>query len=363
MTPRHVSDLHPPRDRATVAQLSQFDEWLDVRTPSEFALDCIPGACNLPVLSDDERAHVGTLYKQVSPFLARKVGAALVASNIARHLQSALHDKPRTWRPLVYCWRGGQRSRSLTHVLREIGWDARQLEGGYKAFRRAVVADLPQLAQRCDWRVICGMTGSGKSRLLQTLAGAGAQVLDLEALAAHRGSVLGSLPDAPQPTQKMFESLLWQRLHRLDPSRPVYVESESKKIGLLQVPQGLLDRMWQARCIQVVTPLPARVALLKQEYSHYLRDAAGLGRQLDRLVPLHGHAAIDRWKALAHAGDWDGLVEELLVRHYDPTYRRSIGSHYPLLRQARTLEIESADPAAFVDAARRLLSVAAESVT
>jgi tRNA 2-selenouridine synthase len=363
MTPRHVSDLHPPRDRATIAQLLQFDEWLDVRTPSEFGLDCIPGACNLPVLSDDERARVGTLYKQVSPFLARKVGAALVASNIAQHLQGPLHDKPRTWRPLVYCWRGGQRSRSLTHVLREIGWDACQLEGGYKAFRRAVVADLPELAQRFDWRVICGMTGSGKSRLLQTLAGAGAQMLDLEGLAAHRGSVLGSLPEAPQPTQKMFESLLWQRLRRLDPSRPVYVESESKKIGGLQVPQALLDCMWQAQCIQVTMTMPARVELLKQEYVHFLRDAGALGCQLDRLVSLHGHAAIDRWKAMAHAGEWDVLVEELLVRHYDPTYRRSIGSHYPLLPQAQMLEIGSAQPAAFVDAARRLLDAAAEPVT
>jgi tRNA 2-selenouridine synthase len=363
MTPIQVSEQPLPRDRATVAHLPQFDELIDVRTPSEFALDHIPGACNLPVLSNDERAEVGTLYKQVSSFTARKLGAALVAANIAAHLQGPLRDKPRGWRPLVYCWRGGQRSRSLAHVLREIGWDACQLEGGYKAFRRAVVADTPELAQRFEWQVICGMTGSGKSRLLQTLAELGAQALDLEGLAVHRGSVLGGLPTAPQPTQKMFESLLWQRLRQLDPARPVFVESESKKIGALQVPQGLLDCMWQSGCIRVDTALPARVELLKQEYVHFLRDPDCLGQQLDRLQPLHGQAVIERWKAQARAGEWDALVEELLLRHYDPTYGRSIGTHYPQLPQARMLHLESSDRDAFVDAALELLSRTPEPVT
>jgi tRNA 2-selenouridine synthase len=362
MTPIHVSDQPLPRDRATVAQLPQFDELLDVRTPLEFTLDHIPGACNLPVLSNEERAQVGTLYKQVSTFTARKIGAALVSANIANHLEGALRDKPRAWRPLVYCWRGGQRSRALTYVLREIGWDARQLDGGYKAFRRAVVADTPGLAARLDWRVICGMTGSGKSRLLQTLDELGAQVLDLEGLALHRGSVLGGLPAAPQPSQKMFESLLWRRLQQLDPARPVYVESESKKIGAIQVPQGLLDRMWQSECILVQTAMRARVELLKQEYVHFLADPEALGAQLDRLVALHGHSVIERWKGLARAGDWDVLVEELLARHYDPTYGRSIATHYPRLPQARTLHIEASAAEVFADAARQLLQRVPEPV-
>jgi tRNA 2-selenouridine synthase len=363
MTPIQVSEQPLPRDRATVAHLSQFDELLDVRTPLEFDLDHIPGASNLPVLSNDERAQVGTLYKQVSPFTARKLGAALVSRNIAQHLEGPLRDKPRAWRALVYCWRGGQRSRALTHVLREIGWDARQLVGGYKAFRHAVVADTPQLAQRHDWRVICGMTGSGKSRLLRTLSGLGAQVLDLEGLAAHRGSVLGALPEAPQPSQKMFESRLWQALQRFDPQRPVYVESESKKIGTLQVPQGLLDCMWQSRCILLETTTPARVELLKQEYAHFLRNPDALGRQLDRLLQLHGYAVIERWKSQAAAGEWDALVEELLARHYDPTYTRSIGTHYPRLPDAQTVRLESAGHAAFVEAARQVTGEHAEAVT
>jgi len=357
-----VSDQSAPRDRATVIQLPHFDTSIDVRTPSEFALDHIPGACNLPVLSDDERARVGTLYKQVSPFTARKLGAALVSANIARHLDGALRDQPRTWRPLVYCWRGGKRSAALTHVMREIGWDARALEGGYKAFRRAVVGALPGLAERLRYRVVCGMTGSGKTRLLQTLQAAGAQVLDLETLAAHRGSVLGNLPDAPQPTQKMFESLLWDRLQRLDPQRCVFVESESKKIGALQVPQALLDCMWSSPCVLLSTARPLRVKLLQREYAHFLADPRALGRQLDCLAQLHGHAVIERWKVQAQAGNWDVLVDDLLVRHYDPAYTRSIGTHYPQLQAAHEVVLQGDDEVSFQHAARELMDETSEAV-
>ena len=352
----------PARDRASIAQLPEFDDIIDVRTPSEFALDHVPGACNLPVLSDDERARVGTIYQQVSPFEAKKLGAALMSANIARHIESRLLVNPRAWRPLVYCWRGGMRSAAFTHVLREIGWDARALEGGYKAYRRTVIAELPVLAPRLRWRVLCGLTGSGKSRLLGAIERFGAQVLDLERLAAHRGSVLGNLPDAPQPTQKLFESRVWDRLRGFDPGRPVYVESESKKIGVLQVPQALLDSMWAGECVQLSVSPAIRVQLLKREYVHFLEDPQALGRQLDCLVPLHGHATIERWKHSAAAGDWDMLVAELLERHYDPAYTRSIGSHYPRLASARRIEIDSPDEPAFVLAARSLMEDCLEPV-
>jgi tRNA 2-selenouridine synthase len=353
----------PARDRATVAQLPEFDDIIDARTPAEFALDHIPGACNLPVLSDDERARVGTLYKQVSPFSAKKLGGALVTANISRHLEHSLHDRPKSWRPLVYCWRGGKRSGAFTHVLREIGWDARALEGGYKAFRRTVIAELPVLCARFRWRVLCGLTGSGKSRLLGMLERLGAQVLDLEQLAAHRGSVLGNLPDEPQPTQKLFESLLWERLRRLDPARAVYVESESKKIGAVQAPQALLDAMWGSPCVQLVAERATRVRLLKDEYAHFLSDAASLGRQLDCLVQLHGHDTIERWKQMAAAGEWDALVTDLLDRHYDPAYTRSILSHYPALPRAQRVRVDSADEQSFVAAARAMLEESLEPVT
>ncbi len=349
-----VSEPPVPRDRATVAQLSQFDALIDVRTPSEFALDHIPGAINLPVLSDLERAHVGTLYKQVSPFAARKVGAALVSTNIARHLEGPLRDHSRLWRPLVYCWRGGQRSASFIHVLREIGWDARQLVGGYKTFRRAVVAGLPAMAQRLRYRVVCGLTGSGKTRLLQRLREHGAQVLDLEGLAAHRGSVLGNLPDRRQPSQKMFESLLWAALRELDPGREVFVESESRKIGRLQVPQGLMDCLWGSECLRLDVAVHVRAELLKHEYAHFFDDVDTLHRQLDCLVALHGRETIARWKDQATRGAWDALIEDLLVRHYDPAYGRSIVSHYPRLADAAMLRIDSADAEVYAQAARAL---------
>jgi len=351
--------LSEARTLATVAQLTCFDEVVDVRTPMEYAEDHVPGAANRPVLSNEERAQVGTLYKQVSPFTARRVGAALAARNIAHHIETAFADRPRSWRPLVYCWRGGKRSEALVHMLREVGWQAQRLEGGYKAYRRAVREELPQLARRLHMRVVCGLTGSGKSRLLETLERLGAQVLDLERLAAHRGSVLGNLPGAPQPSQKMFESRLWHRLRGLDPQRPVFVESESARIGTLHVPDELMARLWEGECVRVETRLAARLSLLKAEYAHFLADPASLGGQLDCLVALHGHAAIDRWKDMALRGDWDLLVGELLERHYDPAYRRSILGHYPGLAHAQAVYIESPEEESFLAAARLLIALPA----
>ncbi len=343
------------QDVATVAQLAEFDEVIDVRTPSEFAEDHVPGAVSRPVLSDDERTAVGTLYKQVSAFTGRKAGAALVSRNIAQHLETSFIDKPKSWRPLVYCWRGGKRSDAMVHILREIGWDAQRLGGGYKAYRRAVVAELPELARSYRLRVVCRLTGSGKSCLLRALERLGAQVLDLEQLAAHRGSVLGNLPDERQPSQKMFESRLWFQLRRFDAKRPVFVESESKRIGTLHVPDDLMTSMWESECVQVDMSTAARVGLLKDEYAHLLADPAALGRQLDHLVQLHGHAVIDRWKEMAQRGEWDALVQDLLERHYDPAYTRAIVSHYPGLARAQKVEIASSADESFATAARALL--------
>jgi tRNA 2-selenouridine synthase len=249
---------------ATVADLPRFDEVIDVRSPGEFAEDHAPGAINLPVLDNDERVRVGTLYKQVSPFEAKKVGAALIAHNIARHLETWFADKPKHYRPLVYCWRGGNRSGAMTHILQKIGFNAAQLEGGYKSYRRHVVAELASLPATLRFRVVSGPTGSGKSRLLTALEQAGAQVLDLEDLAAHRGSLLGARPDAPQPAQKGFESAIWSALASFEPARPVYVESESKRIGALTVPDALIAAMRSSPCIRIDAPLAARVQLLNR---------------------------------------------------------------------------------------------------
>jgi tRNA 2-selenouridine synthase len=327
--------------------LGGYDAIIDARSPAEYAEDHLPGAISLPVLDDEERARVGTLYKQVSPFAARRLGAALVARNLARHLESALERFPREWRPLVYCWRGGKRSAAFVHVLREVGWHAQALEGGYKAYRRFVVEELARLPGEFAFRVIHGATGSGKSRLLRALAQAGAQVLDLEALAAHRGSVLGDLPDRPQPSQKAFESLLRAQLAGLERKRPVYVEGESRRIGQLQVPVALIERMRGAECLLLEAGATTRVALLMDEYRHFFADPAALCTQLDCLVPLHGRATIDEWKALAGRGDWDALVARLLQEHYDPAYRRSAERNFVRLPRARVLRVDAPAAEAF----------------
>ena len=314
---------------ATVAELTAFDEIIDARSPSEFAEDHIPGAINLPVLNDAERERVGTLYKQVSSFEAKKVGAALVSRNIAQHLEDYFVGKPKAYRPLIYCWRGGSRSGSMTHILQKIGFGAMQLDGGYKAYRRHVIAELASLPVQRSFRVVCGPTGSGKSRLLQALTNEGAQVLDLEALAAHRGSLLGALPDQPQPPQKYFESAIWDALTRFDPARPVFVESESKKIGALRVPDALIMAMRASPCVRLEVPLTARVQLLTEDYAHFLHDPEIINRQLAHLVSLRGHDTITAWQTLANQQAWDQLVAALLEQHYDPAYFRSLSNNYP----------------------------------
>lgn len=313
---------------ATVSDLFSFDEVIDARSPGEFAEDRVPGAINLPVLDDAERARVGTLYKQVSPFEAKKVGAALVSRNIATHLETHFADRPRNWRPLIYCWRGGSRSGALTHILQKVGFAAVQLEGGYKAYRRHVVAELAELPDSFRYRIVAGPTGSGKSRLLDALTAAGAQVLDLEALAVHRGSLLGALPDAPQPSQKRFESLLWLALRQFDRERVVYVESESKKIGNLSVPESLMAAMRASPCVRIAVDMDARVALLLEDYRHFFANPSRLAAQLGHLVPLRGTETVARWQAMIDAGAWAELARALLIEHYDPAYQKSLARNY-----------------------------------
>jgi tRNA 2-selenouridine synthase len=338
----------------TVAQLDAFDEVIDVRSPGEFALDHVPGALSCPVLDDEERARIGTMYKQVSPFDAKKAGAALVSRNIARHIEERFRGHAREWRPLVYCWRGGQRSASMAHVLREVGWGAATLEGGYRAYRREVLAQLDALPGALRFSVLCGATGSGKSRLLEALAARGAQVLDLERLACHRGSLLGGLPGEPQPPQKMFDSRVWNALRGLDPSRPVHVEAESKKIGQLQVHATLLARMRDGECVRLEVPETERVRFLIEEYGHFLSEPAALKDKLKGLTAHYGHAVIERWLSQVDAAAWPALVADLLRTHYDPSYLHATTRNYLHYDSARQLSIERLDEAGIGSAAAEL---------
>jgi len=345
---------------ATVAQLFEFDEIIDTRSPAEYAEDRVPGAINCPVLDDEQRARVGTIYKQVSPFEARRLGGALVAENIARHLHVHFMDKPKSWRPLVYCWRGGQRSASFVTWLRMIGWDAQQLEGGYKSFRHLVVNELMAYSMLLDLRVVCGATGSGKTRILEALARQGTQVLDLEDLAAHKGSVLGNLPDRPQPTQKAFETALWARMRRLDRGRPVFVEAESRKIGRIQLPDPLIETMRKSRCVAIAASREARLEFLLSDYAYLGDDIPGLQAKIDCLKGLQSNETLARWKVLA-AGNLPELFAELMDLHYDPLYQRSQNHNYLQFPQAPVLETGDLSPAAVEELAWRVLEATGPS--
>jgi tRNA 2-selenouridine synthase len=305
------------------SSLARFDAIIDVRSPGEFALDHIPGAENLPVLDDVQRAEVGTLYVQTSRLLARRIGAAYVARNIAGHLETALADRPKTFKPLIYCWRGGQRSHAMATVLSQVGWPATLLAGGYKTYRAHVRQRLYEAEPTLNLALLDGNTGSGKTEILGRLAARGVQTLDLEAVAAHRGSLFGAMPGRRQPSQKMFESRLLAALDDLDPARPIVVEAESAKIGDRAVPPVLWRAMAAAPRIVLEAPAAARAAYLVGAYGDVVADRQALEAALARL-PVHpGRQRLEDWRGLADAGDFEALAQALIELHYDPAYARS----------------------------------------
>ncbi len=346
-----------------LTRLSSFDTIIDARTEDEYALDHVPGAVNWPTLDNTERITIGTMYKQVNPFEAKKRGAALSARNIAAHIEREVLDKPKGWKPLVYCWRGGNRSGALATILGAIGFQVTLIEGGYKAWRAALVDDIPRLAQRLQYRVVCGPTGSGKTRLLQALAAEGAQVLDLEDLANHRSSVLGHIPGVAQPSQKAFDSLVWDALQRFDPERPVFVESESKKVGNVRVPDALIDAMRESPCIDLQLPDEERVALLLEDYDFFVKDPDFFCQRLEALTELRGKAVVGEWIEKVKGGQTPSVVLELLTRHYDPMYAQSIGRNFKQYGKALPCALKDRSPAALSDRARSLLNERSSSAT
>ncbi|OIP17504.1 MAG: tRNA 2-selenouridine(34) synthase MnmH [Comamonadaceae bacterium CG_4_9_14_3_um_filter_60_33] len=320
-----------------ITRLADFDAIIDARSEAEYLEDHLPGAINWPTLNNAERIEIGTLYKQVNPFEARKRGAAIAARNIASHIEREVIDKPRDWQPLAYCWRGGQRSGSLALILSQIGFRVTLVEGGYKAFRAALVQDILARVPGLSFRVICGPTGSGKTRLLQALAAQGAQVLDLEALANHRSSVLGAMPGLAQPTQKRFDTLIWDRLRSFDAAVPVYVESESKKVGNLSVPAALIEAMRASPCLNLQLPDAERVALLLEDYDYLTRDVDYFCNRLSALVEIRSRAVVEHWQAQARSGQFAEVVLELLQQHYDPAYLQSMQRNFVQFSQAGQL--------------------------
>lgn len=347
LTPLAAADL--------VYRLGEFDAVIDARSEDEFALDHLPGAVNWPTLNNAERIQIGTLYKQVNAFEARKRGAAVAARNIAAHIERAVIDKPKDWKPLAYCWRGGQRSGALSLILSQIGFRVTLIEGGYKAFRAAMLQDLDRIVPTLHFSVVCGPTGSGKTRLLQALAGQGAQVLDLEALANHRSSVLGAIPGVPQPSQKRFDTLIWDVLRQFEPQKTVFVESESKKVGNLSVPSTLVEAMRQSPCLNLQLSDPERVTLLMEDYSHLVSDVDFLCDRLSVLVPLRGRAVVEGWMALARTGELPQVVQDLLTQHYDPAYLQSMQRNFVQFKNSKTIAPEDRSMRAMADLSTQIL--------
>lgn len=319
-----------------------FDTVIDVRSPSEFEEDHIPGAISLPVLNDEERARVGTVYSQVAAFEGRKLGAAMVARNAARHIEDALSGKDGGWRPLVYCWRGGQRSGSFATILRQIGWRVELVEGGYKSYRRSVQRFLYDAPWPGDVILLDGNTGTGKTALLPRLAARGVQVIDLEGLARHRGSVFGGFHADAQPSQKRFESLLAGALAACDPARPVLVEAESSKIGARIIPPALWQKMRSAPRLEVAAPIAARARYLLEAYDDIVADTGRLSDTVAELRPLQGAERVERWQQLIAEGALAALAEELMVHHYDPRYGRQRGGSSEPVAQFRADHLDAA---------------------
>ena len=344
-----------PINRVESWTASDYDMIIDVRSPAEFADDHLPGAVNLPVLSNDQRAEIGTIYKQISPFAAKRAGAALVAGNIARHISSALKNTDRNFRPLVYCWRGGQRSGAMARILSEIGWKTDLVDGGYKRYRKQVLDGLDNLPQRLNLVVLRGRTGLAKTHILQAALAKGAQVIDLEALANHRGSLLGPEPDGEQPPQRLFESHLHAVLCGHDPARPVFIEAESNKVGQIHVPAALWAAMRGAVSVVADTKIEYRVAFLCREYAHIIAEPARLDPLLDWVVTRLGHDIVDGWRQLIAAGDWPSFVRAVLDDHYDPAYDKSAArrNHEVIA----TLDVGTLDAAAIDRAANQLLAL------
>jgi len=337
-----------------VLRLADFDTVIDARSESEYAEDHLPGALNWPTLNDAERQFIGTTYKQVNAFEAKKRGAALAARNIAAHIERAVIDKPRDWSPLLYCWRGGKRSGSLALVLDQIGFRVHLVEGGYKAFRAAMLQDIEARSSALRFQVVCGTTGSGKTRLLHALQRAGAQVLDLEALAQHRSSVLGAIPGVPQPSQKRFDTLVWDALRGYDSARVVFVESESKKVGNVAVAEPLMQRIRQSPCINLELPLDERVALLLEDYAYFVANPEHFCNRLDVLTAQRGKAVVQAWKESVLRGDLGAVVQDLLLSHYDPVYVQSMQRNFGQFPQAVALQPADRSASAMDAAAQEL---------
>ena len=306
-------------------ELADVDQIIDVRSPREFNSDHIPGALNLYVLSDQQHEIVGKTYKN-SPFEAKKLGSSYVLANIRTHLNHVLKDKPKEFHPLFYCSRGGQRSRSFATICAEVGWQCSILEGGYKCYRSQVLSDLETLSNKLKLIIISGRTGTGKTRILEELEKRGENIINLEYLARHRGSLLGSLPGVEQPPQKLFETLLCNTIKSIKFKNPVFIEAESSKIGNVQIPSPLWRAMRISPQILVTSDQSRRADYLLKDYVNLTTNQKGLFALLQLLEKSGLHTVAEKCRIFIAEEDWTSLANMLLQSHYDKKYDRSIKS-------------------------------------
>ncbi|XP_041359881.1 tRNA 2-selenouridine synthase-like [Gigantopelta aegis] len=295
---------------------------IDVRTQAEFLEDHIPGAINMPVLDNKQRHDVGKLYNEL-PFEARKTGAQIISHNIGHHIEQYFQNKGQEYCPLIYCWRGGQRSRSLAIVLSQIGFKVYMLHGGYKTYRRKVIQDLEELPQQFDFRIISGLTGTGKTLILHRLQELGEQVLDLESAAHHKGSLLGLWHGQQQPSQKYWESVIRRELSQFDTSKPVWVESESRRIGNCVIPTELFEKLCHSPRSEINLSVGERVKHIIRDYPNWIDDVDSLCQIVWALRVHVGEKKAQFWCDLARQQRWDEFVEYILVEHYDKSYSMS----------------------------------------
>tara|TARA_B100001057_G_scaffold49342_2_gene43986 strand:- start:122 stop:1186 length:1065 start_codon:yes stop_codon:yes gene_type:complete len=317
--------------------IREFDNVIDVRSPSEFEDDHVPSSINLPVLSNAERETVGTIYKQRSKFEAKKLGASKVSKNISDHLKGFIFKKSRDWHPLLYCWRGGQRSYAFATILDQIGWNVGVVDGGYKSYRKHVSDFLTRNIENYYLILITGNTGTTKTKILNLIEERNGQTIDLESLANHKGSVFGS-QGQKQPSQKFFETLIYEKLINLKPVEPIFVEAESNKIGNLHIPKEFWKLMKNSPQIELSAAIELRAQFLVQEYSEITTDIELLEKQITSLSTIAGQKVIESWLKMAKNKEFVQLAKELMEQHYDPRYNRG------LLREKKrvfaTLEIE-----------------------
>ena len=332
----------------------KFDTIIDVRSPLEFAEDHIVGAINCPVLSDLERQKVGTIYKKESSFKAKIIGSSLTAKNIAFHIENKFMEKKGSWQPLIYCWRGGQRSKAFSIVLSEVGWRTNQLKGGYKEYRNQVINFLDNIGPKLKITLISGKTGSAKTKILKSIENEGGQILDLEGLANHKGSLLGKIPDLIQPSQKFFESLIFNKIQNLNLKDKIYIEAESSKIGNIHIPKSIWKKMIKSPRIEISANVELRAKFLVSDYDYMCNNPTLINPIIKGLKNRLSKKLFDEWTNLIDRKKWFDLTKSFLENHYDPSYSsNTIKNDRKVIKKITATSLNNSD---IKDIAKKILN-------